>query len=508
MNPTNTNASAPRAPRARFLARTVVPLTLLLGAAAVLVSTGLDALRTTPEVPVTPVAVLAGGETASDASQDSMQAAGWIEPAPFAHEVRARRSGIVASVLALEGTAVEAGAVLARLESESEEAMLRAAEASLAVARATAAKAEQALAAAEKLRALALEPGRRLALAEAALSEANAELARLDAEIREAEALHAEARDEAERKSKLVASGSVSEGEARRLVLRAQALEAKLGAVALDRAARNARRDAAKAELDAARIARETLLAESSAVDAARAALSEAQALVARSEADVAIAALALARSEIRAPVAGTVLSRHAAPGGRADSESMPLFELYDPRKLQVRCDLPLRDAARLAVGLDAEIRVDALPDRVFKGRLARIVPLGDIQKNTVQCKVDLFEPDAALRPEMLARVRIFASSSAPVARGEVVAAPVSALRARTDDTAEVVVAIPDGRVSRTEVRRVELGRERGGGWIEIRAGLAAGDRVVLEPAIGAGVVIAAVERPIADAPAAEGNTP
>lgn len=501
-------STQPRAPRVRFIARTLVPLALIAGTSAALLYTGLDALRGHARIAVSPVAMLATDAPAAGSPIDAMQAAGWIEPAPYAHEVRALRPGVVAAVRTLEGSVVARDEVLAVLENAAETTVLGSAEASVAVARAAVATAERAVAAAERTRELAIDPIRRLALAEAALAEARAELARLGPQLREAEALHAEALDESQRKSRLVATGSVGEGEARRLALRAQALAAKLEALALERAARDARCDGATAELAAARLARETLVAETGAVDAARAMLAERKAELARSEAERDIAALALARSEIRAPVAGTVLARHAQPGSRADADSMPLFTLYDPSSLQVRCDLPLRDAARLAVDLEAEVRVDALPDRVFTGRVARIVPLGDIQKNTVQCKIELVDPDPALRPEMLARVRILAGGPASVPRGEAVAAPLAALRARSGDSAQILVAVPEGRVSRTELRRIELGRERGGGWIEVRAGLAAGDRVVLDPAVAAGLTVTAVESPVAAPPTPEGAAP
>jgi hypothetical protein len=56
-----------------------------------------------------------------------------------------------------------------------------------------------------------------------------------------------------------------------------------------------------------------------------------------------------------------------------------------------------------------------------------------------------------------------------------------AALRAREAGAARVLVAIPDGGAARLEERAVTLGAERANGWIEIVAGLSAGDRVVLD---------------------------
>jgi RND family efflux transporter MFP subunit len=324
-------------------------------------------------------------------------------------------------------------------------------------------------------------------------------LSKLAADIAEAESMEAEARDEHERKARLVASGTATEGEARRLGLRVAAMEARTRSLRSERGAREARVLRARGDLEAARTAQRELIEETRARDEAEAAL---LAATAARDAEVAArdeAQLALDRSEIRAPRAGTVLRRNAVPGGRVGGDSEALFLLYDPTALQVRCDVPLKDAGRLAVGLDAEIRVDALPDRVFRGRISRIVPLGDIQKNTVQCKVAIESPDEALRPDMLARVRILAAASD--SRAEAVAIPIETLRARDGDRGTVLLAVPEGRLARAAARTVTLGTERGNGWIEVLEGLAGGDRVVFDAGAPDGMLLSPRERAKEEAP-------
>jgi len=315
-----------------------------------------------------------------------------------------------------------------------------------------------------------------------------------------------EARDEFDRRSALAESGAFSAGEARRLGLRADALDAKARALEAERPARVARMAAAEAELAAARDARSTLVAERGKRDEAAAELAHARAQRDLNAASLAAAELALARSEIRAPRAGVVLSRAAVPGARAGGEEGALFTLYDPAQLQVRCDVPLKDAARLAVGLVAEVRSDALPEARFKGTVVRIVPLGDLEKNTIQCKVLIENPDPALRPDMLVRVRIATTAEESARSAEAVAVPRDALRtadaADADEgEADVLVAVPEGAFARTELRRIALGATREGGWIEVLGGLAAGDRVVLDASIDAAARIRPVESLKGEAP-------
>jgi multidrug efflux pump subunit AcrA (membrane-fusion protein) len=172
------------------------------------------------------------------------------------------------------------------------------------------------------------------------------------------------------------------------------------------------------------------------------------------------------------------------------------LHVIVDPGDRQGVGTAVLRGADHLDPRLHAAM-VDALPDRVFHGKVVRIVPQGDIQKNTVQCKVEIEAPDAALRPDMLARVRIEASgAAATAAKGEALAVPADALRSRTDDAGELIVAMPDAGAARTELRRVTLGSDRANGWIEVVDGLNAGDRVVLDGAVGAGSRIRPIEVP------------
>ena len=450
---------------------------------------------------MTPVAVVAS-RTAEPPSEGGIQAAGWIEPAPFAVEVRALREGVVAEVHALEGARVEAGDVLATLERADVEIMREQAAAELRVAAADVDARAAVAAAAEQALSRPIEPERRLRVAEQALSEAEALVARLEAEIDEAVLLAREARDAFERKTQLAAGGAAAEGEARRLGMRADALDARTRALEAERPARAARLRAAEAERAAAQAARETLVAARGARDEAVAELAHARAQRELKTALLSQAELAVARSEIRAPRGGVVLSRSAVPGARAGGEEGALFTLYDPAQLQARCDVAVKDAARLAVGLAAEIRSDALPDARFKGIVTRIVPQGDIAKNTVQCKVLIEDPDAALRPDMLVRVRISATAAGSPARAETVAVPRDAIRATGDaGDADVLVAVPEGALARVERRRITLGVERDGGWIEVTGGLAAGDRVVLDAAVEADTRIEPVESLKGDAP-------
>ncbi|MEY2795855.1 MAG: hypothetical protein RIR10_1571 [Planctomycetota bacterium] len=480
---------APSMPLGRIFARYVVPIAILGGALTLLIMTSRDALRTVPTVRVMPVAVVPTTRQAPEAAaSDGLLAAGWIEPAPYAIEVPSRRSGVVSTVHVLEGDAVCAGDVLVSLASEDERLALRDREAALRVA-----DAEFEIATLQRDRAkLDLERGiesrKMRAEYEAQLALAESDARVLTEEIAEATALRDEAEDERARKEKLISTGGASVGEVARLAQRVLALEAK----------RRAIEAAVSARQEAVRVAKELLaiaVDEDTQRPLARIALAEREAQVlarteARTLAEVArdAAALAVERSEIRAPSAGTVLARRVTPGAHVGPEVEAPIALYDPMHLQLRCDVPLKDAGRLAVGNAAEIRVDVAPNAVFLGKITRIDPIADIQKNTVRCRIEILTSEAdtldlqLLRPEMLARARIFSdASSRSSAQAEGVAIPISTLASREGSRATVWITRPDGSTSRLDRREIELGVERTNGWIEVPVGLAAGDRIVLD---------------------------
>lgn len=512
-------APIPRPP-SRWKTRILLPCAVLAAAAALLLYTARDAL--TPALPVTvvPVVPLAPDDDdpaepfASPAATEVVaQASGWLEPDPFPIHVSALAEGVVSEVLVLEGDRVEAGQVVARMIDDEARLALAAAEADLAQAIGMVAAAEAELAAAQAAWDNPIERTRAVTVAEAQLAEARADLARHPAEIAAEEAKLAELRDELDRKSKLDDSGAVSAGDLARLARRVEAQQAVLDAHIALTPIREAKVQQAEAELAAAREALRLRIEETRALAAAKAALAQAKAAQMRAEAARDAAALRLERMQVRAPVAGVVLSRLAAPGTRLmpGGGSMALgadgggaargdspraggyaVSLYDPARLQVRADVPLADAARLTVGAPAEITVEALPNTTFRGRISRILGEANIQKNTLQVKIAIENPDPRLRPEMLARVRIMGAhplpdgggrgedSRTPAAGGTTrLFAPRSALLNLSGSGAHVWVA--DRADSAARRREITLGRAStaGGQWVEIASGLHPGDLII-----------------------------
>lgn len=492
-------ASGVPMPAFSWRTRVLLPALVLGGAALLLAYAGWSSLRGAVAVRVVPVVSrqVEGGEAQPGAAavagdQPVAQAPGWVEPDPFPLNVPALAEGVVKEVLVLEGQAVAAGQVVARLIDDDARLALAAAEGELSAASAEVDEAAAELEAAQSAWDNPYERVRAVAAAEAMVAESRAELELHDAKVALEQAKLAEARDEFERLKKSSRLGAGAEGEVARAGLRAATQERAVEEIVSHRgvvAAQLARREA---ELAAARDGLRLRIEEKRALAAARASSARAQARLLRATAARDEAALRLERMEVRSPAAGTVMARLVEPGARLMLQSdVPgaavAVRLYDPSRLQVRVDIPLADAAKVGVGYRAEVTTEALPDRVFRGVVTRRVDEANLQKNTVQVKVAIQDPSPVLRPEMLARVRFFAPAAAErraAGGGGSVGSSrpfvaADALMHRSGDQAHAWVV--DRRREVAVLRTVTLGGGTHDGWLEVVSGLNPGDRVIVD---------------------------
>ncbi|MBL9149589.1 MAG: efflux RND transporter periplasmic adaptor subunit [Phycisphaerae bacterium] len=481
-------------PRRRRLTRIGVPVLVFGGAAATIAWSAWHTLVPAPLVRTTPVVVRlaslpdgADGAQAATSSAAAVQAAGWIEPAPFPIAVPALAEGVIESMTVLEGERVERGAVIARLVTDDADIAVANAAAEVAVKDAAVAAARAARERARVERDTLVEETRALAVAESKVAAAEAAIALLDADARTALATEVEASDALRRLEGARAGGGVSEADVVRAASRAEAARAAVAALPARRRMLDAALAEAQADARAARTERELLVARTASLAAADAALAGAIAEQEMANARRDEASLRRRRMDVRAPADGVVLARLAAPGMRVGGDGdAPVAQLYDPSSLQVRADVANVDIGLVGVGMPATITVEALPNQTLTGRVTRIVGQADLQKNTVQVKIAIDEPPATLRPDMLCRVRI----GGPAQGG-----PTQASRMRlfvpkslVRDGAVVTIGPVDRGLARAATRKVEVGADSGE-WVEVVHGLAPGDLLV-DPSIADGAAV------------------
>jgi RND family efflux transporter MFP subunit len=175
---------------------------------------------------------------------------------------------------------------------------------------------------------------------------------------------------------------------------------------------------------------------------------------------------------QIRSAIAGSLATIHAASGQSVEDGEV-LFTVVDPTRMWLHADVFEPDIAKAAQATGATFRVDGY-DEVFRiappdGRVVTIGQVVDERTRTVPLIFELGNPEQKLRIGSFATV--FIELGAPL---EVLAIPESAI---VRDAGRPVAYVQVEGES-FERRVLELGI-RAGGWVEVKGGLAAGDRVV-----------------------------
>ena len=246
----------------------------------------------------------------------------------------------------------------------------------------------------------------------------------------------------------------------------------------------------ARAVLDEARLTRERAdrlweqqLIARSQVDAAVATLQVAegryqdaveevrnrQGILAQRRSELELARQQLADTALVSSIDGAVSQRQAAVGEYL-APGAPVATLVRLHPLRLRLAVPEREAATVQVGQPVRLTVEgAATEHV--GRVARLSPSIQEQNRTLTLEAEVPNERGLLRPGSFARATIVTQAAQPV-----VMVPASAIV--TFAGIEKVMSVKDGK---SVERRVQTGR-RDGARVEIVAGLAAGEAVVVEP--------------------------
>lgn len=174
----------------------------------------------------------------------------------------------------------------------------------------------------------------------------------------------------------------------------------------------------------------------------------------------------------IRAPFAGRVgLSDVAA--GTLISPGTAIVSLDDDSVIRVDFAVPDRFLAGLREGLRIVASPDALPGQTFVGRIAQLDTRIDPTTRAIKARAEFPNANGQLKPGMLVKVGI------DQGQRQALAAPESAIQFEGQQASVfLIVASPRGlSVKRTIV---ETGLSDGG-FVEIRSGLKAGDKVVAD---------------------------
>lgn len=198
-------------------------------------------------------------------------------------------------------------------------------------------------------------------------------------------------------------------------------------------------------------------------------------------KAQVIAAEVALENTLIRSPFNGTVLTKNAdvgeivSPFGASINSRAAVVTMADMTSLQVEADVSESNIEKIKMNQECEIFLDAYPEIMYPGFVAKIVPTADRSKATVLVKVGFREYDSRVLPEMSAKVT-FLSPKTEKEQEDVkqnLVIPSSSIVTRKGK--EVVFRIKDDKAEEVIIK---LGRKFGDN-VEVLSGLSAGEEII-----------------------------
>jgi cobalt-zinc-cadmium efflux system membrane fusion protein len=181
----------------------------------------------------------------------------------------------------------------------------------------------------------------------------------------------------------------------------------------------------------------------------------------------------------VAAPIGGVVTQKSVGVGQNLASVannggSTPAYSISDLSTVWLIGNLREADAPHARLGQTVQVRVNALPDRVFTARLNYIASAVDPTTRRVTVRAEIPNPGGELLPEMFATFTLITGAATPS-----VGVPEQGV-IYEGDQARVWVARAGHLL---QLRQVKAGQTTGG-MVQVLAGLSAGDQVVTNGAL------------------------
>lgn len=187
-------------------------------------------------------------------------------------------------------------------------------------------------------------------------------------------------------------------------------------------------------------------------------------------------AARRLGDATVRAPGAGVVTTRSVQTGDRV-SMGDPLFVIADTRTLEFEATVPSELVSHVKVGAAVLLTASGFPSGAIRGRVARVSNTADDATRQVKVYASVPNEDGRLVGNLYATGSIVVRQAAGV-----LTVPSAAVRADGDGSVAWVLGA-DGRLAKRTLRSGL--RDEAHDLVQVLAGLAEGERVLVGPAEG-----------------------
>lgn len=200
-------------------------------------------------------------------------------------------------------------------------------------------------------------------------------------------------------------------------------------------------------------------------------------------EADYAIALTQVKDTVIRAPVSGTVIGKPIPAGQTVSpglSSPLVLMSVADVSCLELQVQVDEADIGKIQSEQKVGFMIDAVPEKMFAGKITSISEKANIQQNVVYYPVTIAIDAAAapLKPGMTVRVTVVTGQ-----KRDVLTIPSQAISARPDGSFVKILA--NGQPQEVKITKGLIGPDR----VEVTSGLEEGDQVVLPPGATGGMM-------------------
>lgn len=175
-----------------------------------------------------------------------------------------------------------------------------------------------------------------------------------------------------------------------------------------------------------------------------------------------------LENTELRSPIDGVVTARNYDPGDYPSS-ALPILTVMQINKLKITLSISEQYFPKVKNGMEADIKVDMYPEKVYKGNVSLIYPAIDPATRTFTIEITIPNPTGELRPGMFSRTELMFGENEGVMVEDV------AIQRQLGTNDKYVFVVKDGKAERRLVTTgVQIGSK-----INILTGVEPGDEVV-----------------------------
>ena len=170
----------------------------------------------------------------------------------------------------------------------------------------------------------------------------------------------------------------------------------------------------------------------------------------------------------IHSPFDGVVIDIGAREGQYV-THTTELYKIADLSRVWVFADVYENEISWIRAGDPVEMKLAAIPGRVFSGRVGYIYPYAEASTRTIKVRLEFDNPELLLKPDMFADVTIHARHEV-----DAIVVPAEAI-VRSGSREQVFVVREPGKFEPRDVTTGVSAR----GMVQVLEGVAAGELVV-----------------------------